>query len=631
MCFVECVRKRLHVLMLLAALSASAAAQTVTVDLALDDFTDFGGAQTVADLPGPDGHITLREAVLAANNTPGPQTIAFAIPLSEWSNIFYTDRVIIRLDLMCYVSGDDTTFDFTTQTAFTGDTNPTGGEVGLQYAGVPSYIPCLWIAGNRCTVRGLDVAFGNNFSQTIWITGNNNRITGCTTNGLTIRGDYGGGSGNVVGGVNSGEGNTFSEPVGLYSHANDNLIVGNTFRWGLQITGDTHWGTCDNNRIGGPTDAERNNLAGKGYYSEEGVPTGTQLSIEHASNTRIENNYVGTTPDGSDKLPGKSGVGGIAIGIGADGTTVRNNLVSGIAMTGINHVAGQRFGIAIGVGATATATTIVGNRVGVSADGSTPILNVEGIVVSSDPNGIPSNTQIGGTEAGDGNLVANSEFGGVRLSGGTNGVRVTGNAILDNGGLGIDLTANGLAGVTPNDPGDADTGPNSLQNFPVLTSAVTSGSSIVISGTLNSLPSRSYQLEFFANIACDPSGHGEGAAFLGFAQIVTDAAGDATFAVSLTGGAVAGAAVTATATDPGGSTSEFSACVIATGGGFAPGDMNCDGSVNGFDVDGFVLALSDPVEYDVQYPDCDMSHGDVNADGSVNGFDVDGFVALLGG
>ena len=47
------------------ALPVALDAQTITVDLALDDFEDFGGARTVADLPGPDGHVTVREAVTA--------------------------------------------------------------------------------------------------------------------------------------------------------------------------------------------------------------------------------------------------------------------------------------------------------------------------------------------------------------------------------------------------------------------------------------------------------------------------------------------------------------------------------------------------------------------------------------
>ncbi|MCG3127758.1 MAG: hypothetical protein CHACPFDD_02630 [Phycisphaerae bacterium] len=61
------------------------------------------------------------------------------------------------------------------------------------------------------------------------------------------------------------------------------------------------------------------------------------------------------------------------------------------------------------------------------------------------------------------------------------------------------------------------------------------------------------------------------------------------------------------------------------------GDMNCDGSVNGFDIDPFTLALSDPAGYAAAYPACDINNGDVNVDGSVNGFDIDPFVGLLGG
>lgn len=64
---------------------------------------------------------------------------------------------------------------------------------------------------------------------------------------------------------------------------------------------------------------------------------------------------------------------------------------------------------------------------------------------------------------------------------------------------------------------------------------------------------------------------------------------------------------------------------------FSLGDMNCDGAVNGFDVDPYVLALTDPDAYEATYPDCNILLGDINGDGSVNGFDVDGFVGLLGG
>jgi hypothetical protein len=61
------------------------------------------------------------------------------------------------------------------------------------------------------------------------------------------------------------------------------------------------------------------------------------------------------------------------------------------------------------------------------------------------------------------------------------------------------------------------------------------------------------------------------------------------------------------------------------------GDLNCDGAVNVFDIDPFVLALTDPESYALAYPDCDYMLADINGDGLVNVFDIDPFVALLVG
>jgi len=62
------------------------------------------------------------------------------------------------------------------------------------------------------------------------------------------------------------------------------------------------------------------------------------------------------------------------------------------------------------------------------------------------------------------------------------------------------------------------------------------------------------------------------------------------------------------------------------------GDLDCDGTVNNADIPPFVMALIDPDEYALNYPDCDLSFvGDVDADGSVNNADIPAFVALLTG
>jgi hypothetical protein len=61
------------------------------------------------------------------------------------------------------------------------------------------------------------------------------------------------------------------------------------------------------------------------------------------------------------------------------------------------------------------------------------------------------------------------------------------------------------------------------------------------------------------------------------------------------------------------------------------GDLNCDGSIDVFDIDPFVLALTNPEAYAAAYPDCDHMLADINGDGAVNAFDIDPFVILLSG
>ena len=127
--------------------------------------------------------------------------------------------------------------------------------------------------------------------------------------------------------------------------------------------------------------------------------------------------------------------------------------------------------------------------------------------------------------------------------------------------LGIDISS---PGVNPNDPGDFDTGPNELQNFPDLFTAYESGSGVTIEGALNSIANTQFMVEFFANGECDPSGYGEGETLIGVATVVTDGAGDASFTVYFEVAVPAGAWITATATDPDNNTSEFSECVVTT-------------------------------------------------------------------
>ena len=56
-----------------------------------------------------------------------------------------------------------------------------------------------------------------------------------------------------------------------------------------------------------------------------------------------------------------------------------------------------------------------------------------------------------------------------------------------------------MAGLQPeDDPGDADTGRNNLQNDPVLSSAISAGGKLTVKGSLSSTPKTTFRVDLFA-------------------------------------------------------------------------------------------------------------------------------------
>lgn len=136
--------------------------------------------------------------------------------------------------------------------------------------------------------------------------------------------------------------------------------------------------------------------------------------------------------------------------------------------------------------------------------------------------------------------------------------------------MGIAFTAEGqsysVPKPAPNDSGDADTGPNGLQNYPILGRArIANG--INVQGSLSTnVGSRVYRIEFFANTVVTTSGYGPGERYLGSVNVTTGVGGDAGINFSANVPVGVGEFITATATDPNGNTSEFSRAIpVETG------------------------------------------------------------------
>ena len=140
---------------------------------------------------------------------------------------------------------------------------------------------------------------------------------------------------------------------------------------------------------------------------------------------------------------------------------------------------------------------------------------------------------------------------------GYNVCTILANRISSNGELGIERAEDG---VTPNDP--AATLYRRPPNFPEIWRITMSlvPQRTQISGVIHQRSSNPITLEFFYSSACDPSGHGEGASYLGSMQVIgsPSAMQPAAFTFTTNKIFVAGYYTVTATTEQG--TSEFSAC-----------------------------------------------------------------------
>ena len=504
---------------------------------------------------------SLRQAILDANANPGTDTVAFNIPgagphaIQPGSALpMITDPVII---------------DGTTEPDFAGVPviELDGNNAGFAAVG-------LHITAGSTTVRAL-VINRHEASEIILETNGANTIEGCfigtDVTGTLARGGVTGdgvrirSANNTIGGTTAAARNVISgNPTGGVNISGSDLIDASGNRVEGNFIGTNVFGTgavpgqsigvqifmADNNTIGGTSAAARNVISGNGGGVNIGGSQG------QGTGNKVQGNFIGTD------VSGTSALGNSAYGISVSS----NNNVMGGTATGAGNLisANSTDGVKVSVQGT-SGNLVQGNLIGTDITGMVAMGNgAMGVRLDS---GVHDNT-IGGATAGAANVIAHNGGDGVFVTDsgnfGTINNLISRNSIHSNGGLGINLNGQFIPdAVTPNDPGDADSGGNNLQNFPELTRALVRDATTTVKGTLNSTPSSTFTLEFFANAAPDVSGHGEGEIFIGSTAVTTDGSGNVVFSAALQVAVPVGSFVTATATDANGNTSEFSAALVA--------------------------------------------------------------------
>ncbi|HEV8444733.1 MAG TPA: right-handed parallel beta-helix repeat-containing protein, partial [Steroidobacteraceae bacterium] len=374
---------------------------------------------------------------------------------------------------------------------------------------------------------------------------------------------------------------TAGDTVVTLGGSND-AILGFALRQGyLALTGDS----C----------LARNNLVGMTATGSSADNSAAAYGISFTgSNSTVRNNFV--TVNNSGIRTDNGGAGSVVtLNEVARPTSGHTNTFDGILLVGTvtsiqvtANLARDQEGGGIEVGhggGTATNITVTNNTV--KGNGFT---TVGGATASSEPIGMDAYSVTGNGLVFSRNLVTGNAGPGIVVIQAT-GVQVTQNSFSSNGGLGIDLdprnqdpnTLGAPQGVTLNDNGDADSGPNNLRNYPVISSAVLTNGELSFAGFAR--PGSAIEL-YIAQP--DPTGFGEGLAYLGtftegsaadldagtgtygpgningLAQ-GTDTTNKFSFRITAPGSVALGTSLTSTAT-LGGETSEFSGNVVVSAG-----------------------------------------------------------------
>ena len=432
------------------------------------------------------------------------------------------------------------------------------GGIGMFYNSVGHVI-----GGTNALARNV---ISGNLGAGIWLAGSgvsndivqNNFIGTDAAGAVALPNDFAGirvesgATGNLITG-NVISGNT-SEGIRLIGTGTTaNVVQGNFI--GMDLTGTnalpngfagvTIYSGATSNLIGGISAIARNLISGNQGY-------GLFISDAGTSNNFVLGNFIGPDVTGTNAV----GDGGFGIGIFSSAS---GNFIGGTSAGAGNLISGNpgfSYGIAMGG---VSGNVVQGNLIGTDPTGTNALANGFANVALW---GGSTGNFVGGTGAGAGNVIAFSGgYGVVVYDPGTTNNSIRGNSIFSNSYLSIDLNGDG---VTLNDTGDGDTGPNDLQNFPVITNAFGYAASTIVSGTLNSLANRTFFIDVYRNASADPSGYGQGQFYVGTASLTTDSSGNGNFSLTNFNGNYAGQFITATATAASGDTSEFDADVLAT-------------------------------------------------------------------